>query len=237
MLIAPADSPKTVTLSGISAEPSDVLPHPLQGGDLVQQPDVGTPSPRKRKPSAPGRQLITTQTTPSRAKCPPSYAAVELSSNMPPWIHTITGNPVAPRIGRPDIQVQTVLGGRSAIHRRERAGDVRPILTRSRPRAAGGRRRHLRRLRTRPGRVPHTAPRLDRHRRTKPVRTERRGRVRNPQERIHTPGDTALQLPSHRLDHRIHAHHRSTTQHVTERGQSPGTPTSTSPKIGATDVD
>ena len=40
---------------------------------------------------------MTTQTTPSRAKRLPSYAAVELSSNMPPWIHTITGKPGARR--------------------------------------------------------------------------------------------------------------------------------------------
>jgi hypothetical protein len=38
---------------------------------------------------------MTTQTTPSRAKWRPSYAAVELISNAPPWIQTITGNPVA----------------------------------------------------------------------------------------------------------------------------------------------
>src|SRR5215218_8451798 len=42
---------------------------------------------------------MTTQTTPSRAKCAPSYAAVELSSNMPPWTHTITGKPAAPGSG------------------------------------------------------------------------------------------------------------------------------------------
>ena len=42
---------------------------------------------------------MTTHTTPSRAKRLPSYAAVELSSNIPPWIHTITGNPAAPGSG------------------------------------------------------------------------------------------------------------------------------------------
>ena len=60
------------------------------------------------------------------------------------------------RVRRPDVEVQAVLGGRGAIHRRERARHVVPVLRRPRSRAARGRRRHLRRLR--PQRVASRTP-------------------------------------------------------------------------------
>ena len=50
----PADSPKTVTRSGVAAEGGDVVAHPLQRGDLVEQAPVG------------GRPLDAGQTPPCR---------------------------------------------------------------------------------------------------------------------------------------------------------------------------
>src|ERR671912_641303 len=67
---------------------------------------------------------MTTQTTPSRAKWLPSYAAVELITNAPPWIHTMTGNPAAPGSG-----VQTL---------RSRQSSPVSAVSQSDPAAAGG---------------------------------------------------------------------------------------------------
>ena len=41
MDIAPADSPKTVTRSGSPPKAAMFVPHPREGGDLVEQPQVG----------------------------------------------------------------------------------------------------------------------------------------------------------------------------------------------------
>ena len=118
MLMAPADSPKTVTLPGFHHQGVDVLTAPI----------------RERRPGRAGRcwrcvrqveealgarpPVQDEQTTPSRAKCPPSSAAVPLSLDMPPWIHTLTV--ARPRRGgRPDVEVQAVLGGCCPVDARD----------------------------------------------------------------------------------------------------------------------
>ena len=217
-------------IAGISPEGGDVLVHPLQGGDLVEQPDVGDAVPEVEEALGAGPPIDhdADDAVPSEVPAVVGGRRAELEhAALDPHHHRQPGRT---RVRRPDIQIQTLLGGRGAIDRRERAGDVLPILGRSRTRATRGRRSHLRRLRTGTRRVPHAAPRLDRLRRTKPVRTERRRRVRDSQEGVDALGNTALQLAVRRLDHRIHAHQRSATRNVAEESKVPDISVSTDPK-------
>ena len=125
---------------------------------------------------------------------------MELSSNIPPWIHTITGSPRRAGVGSPDVQVQAVLRGRRALDRFECARHVAPVLRGTGLRAPGRGRRHLRGFGPEPGRVAYPAPALDRLRRPEPTATERRCRVRHPQEHVHAVGDAALHRSMCRLD-------------------------------------
>src|SRR5918997_505345 len=63
------------------------------------RPRLAGPPPRYRTPQPRPRQLMTTHTTPSRAKWLPLYGTDDWISNIPPWIHTMTGNPAAPVSG------------------------------------------------------------------------------------------------------------------------------------------
>ena len=72
MLIAPADSPKIVTLPGSPPNAAISSRTHSSAATWSSRPTFAMPSSRCRKPSDPGRQLITTQTTPSRANRLPS---------------------------------------------------------------------------------------------------------------------------------------------------------------------
>ena len=74
------------------------------------------------------------------------------------------------------------------------------------------------------------APRLDWLRRPEPVRTERRRRVGDSQERVAALGESAAQLAVHRLDHCIHAHQRSAIRNVAEESKVPDISVRTEPK-------
>ena len=54
-LIAPADSPATVTRVRVAAERRDVVAHPLERRDLVEQAEVGRCVGQEANPSAPSR--------------------------------------------------------------------------------------------------------------------------------------------------------------------------------------
>ena len=71
---------------------------------------------------------MTTQTTPSRAKWLPSYAAVELSSNIPPWIQTITGNLAAPGSGVQMLRFRHSSDGAARSTSAKALTDFRPVL-------------------------------------------------------------------------------------------------------------
>ena len=72
--MAPADSPKTVTRSGSPPNAAMFVAHPGERGDLVEQAQVRAVVAVAEVEEAvrPVRQLMVTQTTPSRAKRLPS---------------------------------------------------------------------------------------------------------------------------------------------------------------------
>ena len=189
MLIAPADSPKTVTLPGSPPKAEMFSRTHSSAATWSSSPTFAMPSSRYRNPSAPGRQLMTTQTTPSRAKRLPSYAAVELSSNMPPWIHTITGSPVAPGSGVQMLRFRqsSVGAARSTSAKAASTSAQSSAAPDAVPPVAGGA--------TWGGSGPSSvASRTPLHAstgcgRTEPVRAERRRGVRNAQEHVPVVGD------------------------------------------------
>ena len=153
-------------VDGTPAEGGDVVPHPLQGRHQVEQAEVGDPVPQVQEAVRPHPPVDDTHTTPSRAKAVPSYDACEPTSNIPPWIQTMTGSPAAPGSG-----VHTLRFRHS------------PAVTGAKPPFPGDTPEEAR---DRSGRVPDTTPPVDRLRWTEAVRAERRRRVGHAEERAHT---------------------------------------------------
>ncbi|MCY1237813.1 hypothetical protein D9M72_505240 [compost metagenome] len=116
MLMAPADWPNTVTLAGSPPKAAMLSRTHSRAATWSRRPMLACPSPRSRNPSAPTRQLITTQTTPSLAKFVPLYAAVEPISNAPPWIQTITGRPRLPWSGVQTLRFRQSSPARAVSH-------------------------------------------------------------------------------------------------------------------------
>ncbi len=207
MLIAPADWPKTVTLAGSPPKAAMFSCTHSRAATWSSRPRLAPSSPRYRKPSAPRRQLMTTQTTPSRAKRLPSYAAVDPISNAPPWIHTMTGSPAAPGSG-----VQTLRFRQSSPRHGGVPVGARALrgshLGRRRPRGGW---RHARPPRARPAGAGGAGS-----------RPTWGGCEGNPEEHVHAVGDAAAQLALDGLHHGTHDAPRCGRRPSRCRGEGPG---------------
>ena len=107
-------------VAGVPAEGSDVLPHPLQRGDLVEQAEVG--------------DAVAEIEEPLRARTPvdddtdhpvPGEAAAVVGRRRADLEHAALDpdhhrQPCSAGIRRPDVEVQAFLGRRGTLHRRER---------------------------------------------------------------------------------------------------------------------
>ena len=106
-------------------------------------PTFAMPSSRYRNPSAPGTPVdhdaddaVAGEATAvvRRRRAELEHAALD------PHHHR---QPRRPRVGRPDVEVQALVGGRGALDLREGRIDLGPVLRSPRCGAAGRRRRHL----------------------------------------------------------------------------------------------
>ena len=105
-LMPPADSPKIVTLLGIAAERGDVVAHPLERGDLVEDAEVAGALRCRRKlveveeaeRAEPVVDRHEHDAVARRTTCRRSTASTRCRPvNAPPWIHTITGSELVDR--------------------------------------------------------------------------------------------------------------------------------------------
>ena len=182
MLIAPADSPKTVTLSGSPPNAAMFVPHPLEGRDLVEQPHVGDAVVEVEEALGAGPPVDhdADDAVASEAAAVVRRRGAELEhAALDPHHHRQPGRL---RVGRPEVEVEAVLGRRGALDRRERRRRRRPSPPRPpmAARSASGARPAVA-----PPRGPwRRGPRPRRHRLrgTEPVRTEGRRRIRHPEE-------------------------------------------------------
>ena len=192
MDMAPADSPKTVTRSGVAAEGADVVPHPGERGDLVAQAEVG------------GVVAVAEVEEPVGARAPVDRhadhtVAGEAAAVVAPAGGVAEGAARAPhhhrkaarsRVGRPDVQVEAVVAGNGGVE--EHAAGVVAVELR------------LRWLGTESGGVTHTAPRLHRLRRSEPVGADGRRGVRDAQKRMDSTNGGPADLTMSGRDDRLH---------------------------------
>ena len=214
MLIPPADSPNTVTFAGIAAEPRDVVAHPLQRRDLVEQAVVARgallgSSPRelgmreeaeRPEPVVDGdddraqtrevRRRRTARATPNPLEKPP------------PWMKTMTGSAPASVLAASSPSVPAPCaepGLRSGVQtlRYRQSSSVSPSVERTaevHSRAAAGRTGRRRRTRAR-------RPRLRRLRRPPAQLADRRRRVRDAEVDLQAVGVDARHQAARGLHH------------------------------------
>jgi hypothetical protein len=110
-LIPPADSPKMVTFPLSPAERGDVVPHPFQRGDLVEQAEVGHPVVEEQEsvdaqPVVDGDQHHAVPCEGRAVVARNGAGAVGEGAAVDPDHH---GQPGRRRVRRPDVQVETFL--------------------------------------------------------------------------------------------------------------------------------
>ena len=173
-------------LAGIPAKGADVVLHPAQRSQLVEQPEVGGAIP---KPEEALRPQPVIDGHADDAVAGKAAAVVDRDRARAPQKRS-AGDPHDYRkvmragVGRPDVEIQAVLAtdSRVAQHLPERFGIRRlgrngPVLVRR----------------------SHFGPRLRRLRWPKAVGAERRGREGNPLERRDAIADATLDRPGVRL--------------------------------------
>jgi hypothetical protein len=174
-LIAPADSPATVTRR-VAAERGDVLCTHRSAASWSSRPRLAMPSLEEQE--ALGGQPVVDGHA-DHAVAGERRAVVRADRpdpfmNEPPWIQTSTGRPARAGVGRPHVEVQAVLA------RDRLSGNSGGTAAGSRPWARSARTRSRRARRPRPGRAGAGAC----------VRAERRGRVGDSRKAA-TPHSTA----------------------------------------------
>ena len=220
MLIAPADSPKTVTLPGSppnapmfscthssaatwSSRPTFAMP----SAEVEEALGAGAPVDDDADDAVAGEVA----TVVGRGRAELEHAALD------PHHHRQTGRR---GVGRPQVEVQAVLRRCGALDGGEGARDVVPVLAHHSARRwpagqpAGA-----------PGPEPWRRARRSRARGlrgSKPVRTEGRCRVRDSQERVNAVGDAAPQDALNGLDRCIHVDQVSSAQAPPVGAEVPG---------------
>jgi hypothetical protein len=177
-------------VGGITAEGGDVLPHPLQGRDLVQQADVRDAVAQSEEPFGPWTPVDdhADDAVPGEMTAVVCHRRADLEHAALDPHHD--RQPGCPRVRRPDVEVQAVLTGRGGPDRLH-----------------AQRRSHLGRLRSQSGGVTDATPGFDRLWRAEPVGAERRCRIGDAQERGHTVGNAAPQLAVRDADDCMCTHH------------------------------
>ena len=175
--MAPADSPKIVTLAGIAAERGDVVAHPLQRRDLVEQAAVGRRVRQQREP-VDAESVVDAHQDDAVAR---EGAAVVHPDGRVAVAERATVDPHHDRRGtadirRPDVERQPVVAGDVRLGQQgvERSRVVR-----------------LRRCRAELSARPHAVPRLRRLGCLEPQRAGRTRRVRDAEEPSHAVADVA----------------------------------------------
>ncbi len=203
MLIAPADSPKTVTLPGSPPKAAMFSCTHSQRRELVEQAKVGDAVAEIEEPLRAGTPVDdhTDDAVPGEAAAVVGRRRAELEHTaLDPDHHR---QPRRAGLRRPDVEVQAVLGRRGPLHRRECGRDLFPVLGCPLG-AAGGRRLNLRGLRPQPGGLTNTGPGRDRPGRPEPVGAEGRRGKRYPEEGVDPGGSAAAKFAVDRPDQVVH---------------------------------
>ena len=157
---------------GIAAEGADVVPHPGERGDLVEQAEVGAVVAVAEVEEPVGarapvdRHADHAVAGEAAAVVAPAGGVAEGAARAPHHHR----KPARSRVGGPDVEVQAVVAGNGGVE--EHAGGVVAVELR------------LRWLGTESGGVADTGPRLHRLRRSEPVGADGRRGVRDAQKRM-----------------------------------------------------
>jgi hypothetical protein len=174
----------------VPAEQGDVVLHPPQRGQLVEQPEVHDAVVEEQE-SLGGQPVVDAH---AHHAVPGERRAVVLAHRRRP-VHERPAvdphqhrQPRRTQIGRPHVQVQALLT--RDHHLGEQRGILRRVIA-------------LRHRRPERRRLPLPVPPLHRLRRPHPVHPERRRRVRNPEKRQHPRRDRAAHRPVPEPHHRL----------------------------------
>ena len=194
-LIAPADSPATVTRAGSPPNAAMLSCTHRRAGQLVEQAQVGDAVVEVQEALG-GQPVVDAH---AHHAVPGEGRAVVVGHRRRPVHERAAVDPhqhrqprPGPGIGRPHVQVQALLAADHHLREQRRVrGRIVPF-------------RHRRPERRR---VPLPVPCRHRLRRPHPVRPERRRRIRNPEKRQHPrrdrPADHPVPEPHHRIPRRL----------------------------------